>query len=573
MEKKELSDDTIDYEVLLSHIYGNGLYQILISIVLSITSFKNAFDFQTMVFMHYTPAFQCIDTNLRNVTDIIWLSHPIKRPYEIHSLIDAWNDTNHNSSASEQCYGLYRRSVYDMNYTYFECSKWAYDKTVMLETIVTKFNLVCREKYWISWIETAVLSLTAVGFIVASLSDIFGRKKLFLIMVVWEMLASLSLPFSPNIYILLILRSFRTFVVATNYLGMNMISELVPMTKRSFYGNNYWILWSVGYMLCPLMAYLLRDWYLLNLWSFIFFLPYLTYFYFLIESPRWLTIKGQYKKVLKIFKFMTKANKVTLTPNEYEIIEKYLFKFNMESKFIKQENFFNLFRHILLIKHLSILGLMQCAFALVYYALMINSQFITNNIFLNVFLMGLIELPTNFIAWKMSNYGRRNSIAILLIISGTTNLFTGIFKNNIIELKICLAILTKFTITIGYTMSLLYVNELFPTSIRTACLFSLLVISRAVSGLAPSINQLELVWQYLPYLIYCSTCLISSLLTCIILPETKNCPLAHVIEDSLTFYRGNEFMWSQEMRTKYKSEQSLNATNSELILLDKNQSK
>ena len=68
--------------------------------------------------------------------------------------------------------------------------------------------------------------------------------------------------------------------------------------------------WIVGYVLLPLLAYLVPDYKLMHWFSVGLFTAMLIWFYFLWESPRWLITNGQLDRAREVLRHATKLNKL-----------------------------------------------------------------------------------------------------------------------------------------------------------------------------------------------------------------------------------------------------------------------
>ena len=103
----------------------------------------------SMVYVGATPEFRCADGFDANAT---FASLPADTP-QCHRI----NDTNSS------------------------CTRWVFDTSVYLSTVVTEWNLVCGRKPLLSMLQSWLMIGSVVGSLVGGqLSDRFGRRPVFL---------------------------------------------------------------------------------------------------------------------------------------------------------------------------------------------------------------------------------------------------------------------------------------------------------------------------------------------------------------------------------------------------------
>ncbi|CAL8074051.1 unnamed protein product [Calicophoron daubneyi] len=576
----------MNLESVLKDVYGNGLFNVLLTLITSVTSFSGGFEIQSIIYMNYAPTFSC--TGLPEQLDpssVKWITRDV---YE--NIMNDYSTTNSSTpilnTTVEQCYGMGKNMSTD-RLIRFRCSSFVFDQSVMKRTVVTESGLVCDQSVWVPRLESVYLFFNAIGYTVACLFSPLGRRQSFLCFTAFEVFCAVITPFSTSVWLLLFLRCCRGLSLASQYVGLNLVSELAPVRLRSAYGNVYWLLWAFGYMSCAGLAYLFRDWKSLKICGFVYLGVYLTYPWTVCESPRWLVLHGRTDEAVSVIKKMARWNGVTLSP-EFEVqvrdcFEKertlYLKKNtkNIQSSSVdhpsslktgnnlcnskhlhplhvsneKLDSVLDLFTKPVLCKRSLVLILVQCSVAISYYGLIIDNSFASDNIFLNVFLMGLIELPTSFASWATSaHFGRRLSTFLLLILTGLSIILAKAAAIPSQSVRMGLAIGGKFFLTVAYCVTCLYVAELYPTTVRTIGSFLVAALSIMSTTVAPFINGLKHVSIYLPPAVYSSVSIIGGVTTHIFLPETKGCPLAQTVAETETFVRGKEKEWSKQMERR-----------------------
>ena len=93
------------------------------------------------------------------------------------------------------------------NLTFQDCERWDYARERFPETVVSQFNLVCGNEFWLVLSQ----SIYMFGYVVGSasvgvLSDKFGRKRMILITMAGYFFFGVAVVFSPSIYVFNIFR-------------------------------------------------------------------------------------------------------------------------------------------------------------------------------------------------------------------------------------------------------------------------------------------------------------------------------------------------------------------------------
>nr|AKN21553.1 slc22a-5 [Schmidtea mediterranea] len=495
----------MNYEEAISEIQGNERFNVLALLTLSMMACISSMDINSIVFIGHTPSYKCVDP-IFNQTQLTWT---VK---ECQAIARSENGTNH--------------TIY--------CRNWKYNKTDMTNTISTEFNLVCNKKKYVTLMNTMFFVGMSVGNFIAICGDKIGRMRLIHLAVIWEIIINICLPFATNIWLIILLRFLSGLGTGKIYQGLCYLTEIVSIKRRSLYTNNYWILYVLGYMLIPGLAYGTKDWRLSRHLMNFPLLFYLTYF-LLPESPRWLGIGGKFKKAITNLLLIAKYNGKIFPENKFDslIITKQ-----------KLGNITDIFGSKIMRLKMFVLIFVHGTISVSYFGLSINESFLSSNIFLNVFIQGLLETFTGPVAWIMSSkLNRRVSMLINFLICSVCLMLNNFYSFNNIIVSIVISTLGsigKFALTTAYCICDMYLNEVFPTPIRNMSIFIILGIASIFTVFAPSINGID---EFIPYFscsCYSVMCLISGLLIYFFLPETKGCPLPQTLEEGNELRKGNE---------------------------------
>uniref|UniRef100_A0A4W3HL13 Major facilitator superfamily (MFS) profile domain-containing protein n=1 Tax=Callorhinchus milii TaxID=7868 RepID=A0A4W3HL13_CALMI len=144
----------------------------------------------------------------------------------------------------------------------------------------------------------------------------FGRKQGCLIATFVTTVLCVLLAFSPNYVCLSIFRAFQGFFSKGSWLcAYVLVTEIVGPEYRRTTGILFQLSCSVGMMILPAVAYFIQDWRNLQLAATIPNFLFLSYFWLIPESPRWMLSLRKNAEAMKVLQKMTKRNGKTLSRN------------------------------------------------------------------------------------------------------------------------------------------------------------------------------------------------------------------------------------------------------------------
>ncbi|KAH7641992.1 organic cation transporter protein-like protein [Dermatophagoides farinae] len=413
--------------------------------------------------------------------------------------------------------------------------------------ITSKFGLICGKEWLRSFAQSMYqLGYVFSGIIIAWISDHCGRKFALQISIAFELLGGLLLILSPSIHLYTLARLILGFGDSGRGMCLYMLlMETVGTKRRSdvIMGCNFG--WIVGYLLLPILAYILHNYVLVQLVATLgmtvmalFWLPYLP------ESPRWLLANEKYERAKSVLKEACKRN------NRVEVVKEFEYKFeslkNKASKLITtgkaveeqeqeqsdSEKFMTLWSMVTNKKYCMMTLILWFSFfvnGFIYHGFSLNVEIIGGNIFINFALAGLVEIPSVVISLIGMRYIGRKAFIISTIVSAASCYATiAIFRllcddlseNDI--LLISLSMLGKMFIFATFNAIYIHAGEIFPTKLRQSGVSSCSISARAGSTIAPFVKDLTMSFGLTNTIIMFTVLSLTAAIGTFFLPETKD---------------------------------------------------
>ncbi|GIY86475.1 organic cation transporter protein, partial [Caerostris extrusa] len=300
------------------------------------------------------------------------------------------------------------------------CDSWEYDDSTYINTVLSQWNLVCNREWFISFSKSIFIagymcSVSLFGY----LSDKFGRRPVIITCNLIAVISAITCTFSTSFLMFAVCRFFIAAGVAGSFnTAFVLLTEIIGPQYRTLYGIGVNMGWIIGYLTLPAIAYFLLDW----LWiQVVITLPsiiFLSSYWLLPESPRWLITHGKLDAAIQLLQEAAKKNGVdfeNIGPKLKETVSK-------TSKAHETENYsvniLQLFKPGLW-QSTTIVFYIWTVIAFVYYGITYNTNELAGDPFLNFALYGLIEVPSYAITlFVIQSKGRRNPLAISMIVVG-----------------------------------------------------------------------------------------------------------------------------------------------------------
>ncbi|XP_073978691.1 organic cation transporter protein-like isoform X2 [Rhodnius prolixus] len=446
---------------------------------------------------------------------------------------------------------------YDSNYTsqYFlsgspatstvACSSWIYDKSIYKNTISMEWDLVCDK----AWLRATSDSLLMVGVMLGSiifgdLSDRLGRRPIFFISLVLQVIFGVLVGISPDVYTYMLTRMVVGATTSGVFLVAYVIAmELVGPKRRMFAGVAFQLFFTAGFLVTAGAAYFIRDWRFLQIALTLPGIIFFTYWWFIPESVRWLLTKGRTEEAKENLRAVARENNKLL---DESVLEELCAQSEVDRKAIvngaepaKRPSLIDLFKYPNLRKKSLIIFFLWFVNSGTYYGLSWNTSNLGGNEYLNFVISGAVEVPAyTFLILTLDKWGRKLILCGAMILAGLCLIATVFVPYDMGWLNIALAMGGKLAISSSYGTVYVLTAEQFPTVIRNVGLGAASTFARFGGILAPYVNIMAEVWTPLPLIVFGVLALSSGTLA-LILPETLNRKLPETIEDGESF--GN--MW------------------------------
>ncbi|VDI41917.1 Hypothetical predicted protein [Mytilus galloprovincialis] len=515
----------MEYDAIVNKIGGFGKYQKMIIVLLSIAPIFNALTTFAMNFTFGEHKHRC------------QTPHDLEGNESLHTQI--YFD-NTSEVVSDHGYNATECSIM-INGSETKCSSWVYDQSVFVETIISKFDVVCDKKFYRAhFLMSHYLGLLVGSIFTGFLSDTFGRKPLLGFGIALLLISTAVRPLIPSLDVVTIFEFFNGFGSVIYYIVPYVLAtEMVGPDHRVFVSFCVYFSFCFGNYILLLLAFFFRNWEHL-MWA--IGVPIGGYIivllFFISESPRWLLSQGKKKEAIAILQKIAKTNGENINLSSEDITihkEKNASIFNFMKALMKSK---------MLCMRLCIVALNWFALSLTYYGISMNVAKFDGNIYVNFGISSTVETVACFFCLLgPDRFGRKVFFCSSMVIGGLTcfcTIFPSLYASESLSwLTITLAMGGKFFTTIAFFFAYLITAELFPTVLRASALGLCSMSGRIGSITSAYIGELDSVFstqfgKALPLIIFGAVGLVAGLLAAFALPETVKTLLPESIKDAKT---------------------------------------
>ncbi|KAM7119372.1 solute carrier family 22 member 16-like isoform 2-T2 [Ciconia maguari] len=413
-----------------------------------------------------------------------------------------------------QCSRSKREVSLDLAYEYkgnksiFSCSDgFLYDDTKWKSTVVTQWDLVCDREWLAKLIQPTFMLGVLIGAVIfGDIADRMGRRRVIWFTSAGQFVFGIAVAFTFDYYSFMIVR-FLLAMVSSGYLVVAFVyvTEFVGIKARTWASMHVHAFFAMGIMVVALVGFLVRTWWVYQIFLSIATLPFVLCCWMLPETPFWLLSEERYEDAQKVINIMARWNKVSTPCKVFELcsvqqddlVSGRTSDNDMSST--KKHNILDLFCNWHIARRTITVWLIWFTGSLGYYVFSLSSVSLGGNEYLNLFLIGAVELPCYIIACiGMDKLGRRNTLIPFLILSALICVLIMFIPQDFNTLIILANMAGKFSIGVAFGLIYLYTAELYPTIVRSLAVGSGSMMCRAGSVVAPFCVYLRSVWIFMP---------------------------------------------------------------------------
>ncbi|KAG8444467.1 hypothetical protein GDO86_009588 [Hymenochirus boettgeri] len=547
------------FDEVLTEAGEFGNYQKRVFVLLCLTGITFAFSFVGIVFLGQIPEnYWCRSTEVAELSKSCGWSHNEERnltvpwegkespvPSQCHMYDVKWNSTAHPLSCDNPLSLLTNQSRELLPITPCQ-GGWVYEEE--RSTIISQYDLVCSDA-WKLDLTQAALNL---GFLMGAgtlgySADRYGRKITYLVSSFGVGLSGIVVAFAPNFYVLVFFRFLQgIFGKGTWMTCYVIVTEIVGSRQRRIVGIVVQMFFTLGVMIIPGIAYLIPTWQGIQLAISLPNFLFLIYYWLIPESPRWLLIRKEKEKALKIMSDIACHNGKDLNPNYTQI--------TVSDEEVSNPACLDLVRTPQMRKCTIILMYAWFTSAIIYQGLVMRLGIVSGSLYTNFFISAVVELPgAMIILLCIDRIGRRLPFALSNAVAGVACLITAVIPEDILWLKITVATLGRLGITMAFEIVYFINTELYPTSLRNFGVSLCSGLCDLGGIIAPFLLfRLATIWVELPLIIFGILALVCGGLV-MLLPETMGVPLPETIEEveNLGRKKNNEKVTEEKNRPIY----------------------
>lgn len=476
-------------EDLIEQTGGCGRYQVILCIIVHSMKTVTCFSMLLMVFGAAKPDWWCAnDLEDLNVTFT-------------HDMPQYKSCTFNNGTSS--------------------CTKFVFDDS--MKTVATQWDLVCDK----AWVSSTITSLQMAGVLVGNLvcgqvADLVGRKPpLFLSILALTIFNTVS-AFSTSWIMFAVLRFFiglaMGFYLTVQY---NVMSEFTQARWRT------WVVavpsWAVQTVLFAFVTWLLKNWKYVHLFTAAFGVPLLATYWFVPESFRWYVGHDRFKDAQNVIKKVARVNgKPVPNVSGNCLKKKSLDEANLKDK---KYSFFDIARNRQLRIYTLLLVMVWITLGLGGYGIQFGITNLSGNLYINIFVLGVLASPLQFIFIYLQNrVGRKKAATVLYIACVITTLTVAVayrFKESSVRNHLIntAAILALTSMNAAWSPIQTLTIETYPTVVRNIGFGLQNTMARVGAVIGPQLVFMETKVSGIMYWI-CAVTTIMSVFLIIPIPET-----------------------------------------------------
>ncbi|XP_025412390.1 organic cation transporter protein [Sipha flava] len=511
-------EKSVNIDMLMDKLGDFGTYQCRQFLLHLLSAFTAGLHMMTLATVAAEPQYICANTIQPESNMTNWFATP-----------EIFNDS---------C-----KVMNDFNET-VACEKWIFDRTYYEDTRTTEWMMICDNRWMGSLARMSYMLGVFTGSVVlGSLADKFGRKTIFCISAVAQLILGIGVAFLHEYWIFIATTFvYGIFGSSGSYIsGFVLTTELVGPSKRSVCGILFQATFALGIMGVSVWGYFIKDIFLLQIIYGLHSLLLIPHYWLIDESPRWLWGQGRKEEAFNIIQKALKTNNKTLAlPLEKEQVV--LDKDGSEIKNhqdVQSFSILDLFKTPNLRKNTMNICLFWFAASFGYYGISFQTGKLKGDPYLMLFVMAGVEMPSYiFVTLAMDRLGRRFLNSSMMIIGGTALLASAFLPMISESISISAAFIGKFCIAGAFAIIYNYTVELYPTVVRNTAIGLGSMFARLAGGFTPLVTLLDSFDSKAPTITFALVTLLSGILSTL-LPETLDTTMPQTMEEGEEFGKGD----------------------------------
>ncbi|XP_046346338.2 solute carrier family 22 member 5-like isoform X2 [Haliotis rufescens] len=413
-------------------------------------------------------------------------------------------------------------------------------------------------------IKPLITAIQMAGVLIGALlsgqsADVIGRKKTLYISLFLHAGFNLVAAFSI---------SWEMFIVIRFFIGLMVGAVLVvcfPYTME-FIGTRWRPVsislpfWAGGSALLALSCWLRPNWSNLHIILAALHIPFFFGYMFVPESLRWLAVHGKLEEAEKVVDQMARYNNREKPANTAILLKKLYEEENSARDSNRKYNYLDIYRGWSICRVSVVHQLVWMTMSFTYYGISFGVGRLTGNLYLNMFLVSIVSVPSNVLAFFMNNRIGRRWTGFSFFVLATSGAFGVAIVSRCVASEsirgaaiVTLALICRLGVASAWSCFLVFTSESYPTVIRNLGYGAANTAARVGGIVSPYVFAVGGDDLLLPFVIVGSlmfACAILSLLT----PETKGIPLA----DTTVKTSGKTKVMETAVDEKVHSEEPIN---------------
>ncbi|XP_033761146.1 solute carrier family 22 member 6-A-like [Pecten maximus] len=513
-------------ETILKECGGFGLFQFLMYTVVMGSKLPVAWSMMMMSYVGVIPDWWCdysVNRTDSPVTEIPWM----------------------NSS--------FQKCSPPVNASSGSCSRHRFQKNMY--NIVNEWDLVCDRELITSTITTIQMAgLFISGFFSGHFADAYGRKPIYFLSLLTLAVTNAIGAYSVSWQMFAVLRFFIGFAVGC-YIAVfyTYLIEFTPARYRAM--TTTFPIWAVWSGLFAFVCMWLHNWKYLHLASALTSVPWLLAWWYLPESFRWLITHGKQEDAVKVVHHIAKTNKkgVPDLSTLPEVVDNDVSISQSKQAFTLRDILCS--RKLLSQSLLLSVGWITASY--VYYAISFGVQSLSGDIYINIFLINIIDIPAQIVTYYMANcIGRRLTCLMFFVVGGLAGIVVAVVEVSDVQQKDVIingfALTCKLSVGAAWTSLIVFTAETYPTVVRNIGNGLQNSLSRLGGMVSPLIVYVN---NRVPGTMYflCGGLMLLSAFCTMFVPETKGVPLKDTIEEQTHKTPEKERLLQSNDRNEYRT--------------------